>query len=82
VPRRDRGARAELFSRPGSFSDLASSSDGASLLVGWPIADQLLFLGPERPRDVTAVSNVARQFDPGRGTTAAFPRIADWCGSP
>ena len=53
-----------------------------SLLVGWPIADQLLFLEPERPRGVTAVSNVARQFDPGRGTTAAFPRIADWCCSP
>jgi len=76
------GRPRELFAGPGSFSELAWSEDGSSLLVGWPSADQLVFLRPDRPRDVTAVSNVARQFDPGAGSNAAFPRISDWCCSP
>jgi sugar lactone lactonase YvrE len=76
------GRPRELFAGPGSFSELAWSEDGGSLVVGWPSADQFVFLRPERPRRVTAVSNVARQFDPGAGGSAAFPRISDWCCSP
>ncbi len=72
----------ELFAGPGSFSEIAWSEDGSSLVVGWPSADQLVFLRPDHPRRVTAVSNVARQFDPGAAGDAAFPRISDWCCSP
>lgn len=78
----DPGRPRELFAGPGSFSEIAWSEDGSSLVVGWPSADQFVFLRPERPRRVTAVSNVARQFDPGAGTAAEFPRISDWCCSP
>jgi hypothetical protein len=76
------GKPRELFAGPGTFSELAWSPDGRSLLVGWPSADQFLFLRPDRPRRVTAVSNVARQFSPGAGGAAAFPRISDWCCPP
>jgi len=76
------GRPHELFTGPGSFSGLLWLEDGSSLVVGWPSADQLVFLRPDRPRRVTAVSNVARQFDPGGGADAAFPRISDWCCSP
>lgn len=76
------GRPRELFAGPGSFSEIAWSEDGSSLVVGWPSADQFIFLHPDRPRRVTAVSNVARQFDPGAGGNAAFPRISDWCCSP
>jgi hypothetical protein len=76
------GRSRELFAGPGAFSELAWSPTGRSLLVGWPSADQLLFLRPDRPRRVTAISNVARQFSPGAGGAAAFPRISGWCCPP
>ena len=76
------GKPRELFAGPGAFSELAWSPDGRSLLVGWPSADQFLFLRPDRPRRVTAISNVARQFSPGAGGAPAFPRVSDWCCPP
>jgi hypothetical protein len=79
---RSPGKPRELFAGPGAFSELAWSPEGHSLLVGWPSADQLLFLRPDRPRRVTAVSNVSPQFTPGVGGAAAFPRISDWCCPP
>lgn len=80
------GRPRTLYAGPGSFSELAWSPDGRSLLVGWPSADQFLFLRPDlrpdHPRRVTAVSNVAPQFSPGAGRAAEFPRIAGWCCPP
>lgn len=73
-----------LFEGPGAFSELAWSPNGSRLLIGWPSADQWLFLRPDRPARVKAVSNVARQFSPGaqRPSTRqpeAFPEISGWC---
>jgi hypothetical protein len=67
----------ELFTGPGSFSDLAWSPQGRRLLVGWPEANQWLLVGGKRPR---AFARVSRQFDPG-ASGASFPRLAGWCCS-
>jgi hypothetical protein len=78
----ERGLRAprRLFAGQGRFTDLAWSPNGRWLLVAWREADQWLFVRSSSVRKVAAVSNIARQFDPG-GTGAGFPRIAGWCCS-
>ena len=72
---RDAGPARELFTGPGSFSDLAWSPNGRRLLVGWPEANQWLLVGGKRPR---AFARVSRQLDPG-ATGAGFPRLSGWC---
>jgi hypothetical protein len=71
------GPPHELFTGPGSFSDLAWAPEGRRLLVAWPEANQWLLVGGERPR---AFARVSRQFDPGASGTG-FPRLAGWCCS-
>jgi hypothetical protein len=65
----------ELFTGPGSFSDLEWAPNGRRLLVGWPEANQWLLVGGKRPR---AFARVSRQLDPG-ATGAGFPRLSGWC---
>jgi hypothetical protein len=62
-----------LFSGAGRIDSLAFSPDGRWLVLGWPSADQLVFvrLGP-KPK-LEAVSNVAEQF-----LSPTFPSIAGW----
>ena len=70
-----------LFTGPGRFGALAWAPDGARLLIGWPEADQWLFLRPVRTRGggrLTAVANIARQFTPG-ATSPPFPSTVHWC---
>jgi hypothetical protein len=56
----DRPGHAQaLFSGPGTFGDFVWSPDGRWLLVGWPTADQWLFLHGSR---VHAVANIKEQF--------------------
>jgi hypothetical protein len=56
----DRPGRARLlFAGPGAFGDIVWSPDGHWLLVGWPTADQWLFLRGTR---VHAVANIREQF--------------------
>jgi hypothetical protein len=69
------GPPRELFTGPGTFSDLAWSPGGRRLLLGWPEANQWLLVGGQRPR---AFARVSRQFDPG-ASGARFPRLAGWC---
>jgi WD40 repeat protein len=66
-------AARELFSGPGSFSDLAWSPNGRWLLVAWRDPNQWLFLSTLAGRRVRAVANVARQFESRR-----FPDVEGW----
>ncbi|MGI8926183.1 MAG: hypothetical protein ACR2HN_05985 [Tepidiformaceae bacterium] len=69
-----------LFRGPGRFGALAWSPTGARLLIGWPQADQWLFLRPRGGGRLAAVANIARQFMPGT-TSPVFPRSVQWCCS-
>ncbi|HET6549204.1 MAG TPA: WD40 repeat domain-containing protein [Solirubrobacter sp.] len=68
--------RRRVFAGAGPFAGLAWSPDGRWLLVGWPGADQWIFVKADGKR-IRAVSNVSRQF-----RTRAFPRIEGWCCAP
>ena len=71
---------APLFVGSGELTDLAWSPDGRWLLVGWPSADQWVFVRADgRRRGVVAIANVRRQFSPGHPTTGAFPHVEGWC---
>lgn len=54
------------------------SPDGQSILLPWPEADQWLFVNVHDQR-VTAVADIARQFDADGKGAAGFPRVAGWC---
>lgn len=73
-----------LFPGAGRLQDLAWSPDGRWLLVGWPDADQWLFLRLSRAEvgKVDAVEHISREFDPGGGGSESFPRVAGWCCAP
>lgn len=69
-----------IFSGPGRFSGLAFSPGGGRLLLGWKSADQWLFLSPDRPGKIDAVSNISRQFAPGSAPAGrSFPDVEGWC---
>lgn len=55
------------------FTSLAWSPDGQWLAVGWPAANQFVFIRVGAHPKLYAVSNVVRQFGP------RFPTIAGWC---
>ena len=60
----------------GRFANPVRSPDGHWLAVGWPDADQLIFVRVVDGRQIRAVSNVSAQF-----RSRAFPRIDGWCCS-
>lgn len=62
-----------LFAGQGRFSDLAWSPDGDWLLVGWPAADQWVFVRSDGG-GIRAVSGVSGQF-----RSRSFPRLDGWC---
>jgi dipeptidyl aminopeptidase/acylaminoacyl peptidase len=71
-----------LLAGAGRFGQIAWSPDGRWLVAEWPDADQWVFIrirpgGSEGIRRLTAVANIADQFDPGR--TRDFPQIQGWC---
>ena len=68
----------QLFAGAGRFSQVQWSPDDRWVLITWPAADQWLFLRSARVSGVSAVRDIARQFDPGV-RTARFPAVADWC---
>ncbi len=65
-----------LFAGAGRLAGLAWSPDGKWLLVGFPGADQWLFIRSVGRHRLVAVSNVAAQF-----RSASFPHIDGWCCS-
>jgi hypothetical protein len=78
----DAGPPRPLFVGAGALTDLAWSPNGRWLLIGWPSADQWIFVRTEGGRKVMAVSNVGRQFTPGGRGNAPFPTVDGWCCAP
>jgi dipeptidyl aminopeptidase/acylaminoacyl peptidase len=78
----DLGARhsrlRQLFAGAGRFSQVQWSPDDRWVLISWPAADQWLFLRSARVSGVSAVRDIARQFDPGV-RAARFPVVGGWC---
>jgi hypothetical protein len=68
-----------LFGAPGHLSDLAWSPDGHHLLIGWPDADQWLFIPVDGQGRVRAIDGISGEFAPGEPESATFPRIDGWC---
>ena len=58
----------------GDFAPPVRAPDGRWLAVGWPEADQLIFVRVAGGRQIRAVSNVSRQF-----RSRSFPTISGWC---
>ncbi|MGH2995314.1 MAG: hypothetical protein ACRDON_06750 [Gaiellaceae bacterium] len=73
-----------LFAGTGRLEELAWSPSGRWLLVGWPDADQWLFLRLSRAEvgKVVAVEGISREFNPGGDGGVRFPRVAGWCCAP
>ena len=58
----------------GGFDEPVRSPDGRWLAVGWPEADQLVFIRTVGGRQIRAVSNLSAQF-----RSKSFPTIGGWC---
>jgi hypothetical protein len=58
------------------FATPVRSPDGRWLAVGWPEADQLVFIRVSGRQQIRAVSNVSSQF-----RSRSFPKISGWCCS-
>jgi hypothetical protein len=67
-----------LFSGPGRFTGPTWSPDGDWLLVGWPQADQWVFIRTDHPRRAVAIDRISEQFDPGDTGAGGFPRVSGW----
>jgi hypothetical protein len=67
-----------LFAGMGAFATVRWSPDDRWVLISWPAANQWLFLRSASVSGVSAVRDIARQFDPG-ARHARFPAVADWC---
>jgi hypothetical protein len=73
----DRPGRGQLlFAGPGAFGSIAWSPDGRWLLVGWPTADQWLFLRGARVR---AVGNIREQFPRRDHQGPSLQFDSRWC---
>lgn len=75
------GPSRRLLSISGHLAGLAWSPGGNRLLVGWPAADQWLFL-PFGSGRIEAVNGIASTFSPGSQETPPFPGVAGWCCPP
>ena len=67
-----------LFAGSGRFDGIQWSPDDRWVLISWPAANQWLFLRSARVSGVSAVRDIARQFDPGV-RRAKFPALTGWC---
>jgi Tol biopolymer transport system component len=54
------------------------SPDGRWILVGWPAADQWLFINVDHPNRTEPFSHISEQFDPGGDGPAPFPSVSGW----
>jgi hypothetical protein len=58
----------------GDFARPVGSPDQRWLVVGWPEADQFVFVRVRGGRQLRAISNVSAQF-----RSRSFPTISGWC---
>ena len=72
--REDDQAAVRRLLGEGDFDEPARSPDGRWLAVGWPAADQLVFLHVVGRQQIRAVSNLSSQF-----RSRSFPTISGWC---
>jgi WD40-like Beta Propeller Repeat len=78
VHRLDTDRKRVIFSSRGRLTGPTWSPDGEWLLVGWPEADQWLFVRTDRPGRVVAFDRISEEFDPGATGPSAFPRASGW----
>jgi hypothetical protein len=77
TPRDGDVVKRTIFTGTGRLRGLVPAPDGRELMVGWPKADQWLFIPTLRNSHIDAVDNIRRQFADGSG--AGFPRVDGWC---
>lgn len=70
-------SKRTIFTGSGRLTGLAVAPNGRRILVGWPRADQWLFIPTTRTNRIEAVGNIRRQFE--AGANGAFPRVDGWC---
>jgi hypothetical protein len=75
---RGNGKRRVVFAAAGRITGPTWSPDGRWLLIGWPAADQWLFIDVDRPHHVIPFGRISEQFDPGGEGPARFPSISGW----
>jgi len=68
------GEVRQLFSAQGRLEGPVWSPDGRWLAIGWPEADQLVFIRGTGRQQILAISNVSEQF-----RSRTFPRSDGWC---
>ena len=68
------GQTRQLFSGRGGFENPVWSPDGRWLVIGWPEADQLVFIRVAGRQQIRAISNISAQF-----RSRMFPRLEGWC---
>jgi hypothetical protein len=74
------GSGRALFRAPGRLSGLAFSPGSERLLIGWPAADQWLFIPVDGGSRVRAIGGISAEFGPGAPPDdIRFPRLAGWC---
>jgi hypothetical protein len=73
----DEFSKRTIFTGTGRLTGLTVAPNGRRILVGWPRADQWLFIPAMRTNRIEAVGNIRRQFAAGR--TSPFPRVEGWC---
>jgi WD40 repeat protein len=75
------GSRPRRLFTGADLGQLSWSPDGRWLLIGWPAADQWVFIRVIGQPRLTAVSRIAQQFG-GLGLSNAFPSLEGWCCTP
>ncbi len=72
------GDAKQLFFARSRLTGPTWSPDGRWVLVGWPAADQWLFIEVDRRRPPVAFDRISEQFDPGGDGPAPFPNVSGW----
>lgn len=72
------GGASILFSARSRLTGPTWSPDGRWLLIGWPAADQWLFIDTTRPRRVVPFGRISEQFASGADGRASFPSVEGW----